>query len=133
MAKDKNIIVFVDGIGRTIYGEEVSKTDESLTVKNPAIINVVPNQQTGQLQVQVLPYFFNEFLAKKEESETQWSFPVKSITQGVDVDLDEKLIEQYDKMFNPSLIVTPGEPTIAAPGEALKAAGAAKVVKLFDE
>lgn len=133
MAKDKKIIVFVDGIGRTIYGEEVSNTKEGLTVKNPAIINVVPNQQTGQLQVQVLPFFFNEFLEKKEQSETQWRFPGDSVTIGVDVDLDSKLVEQYEKMFNPSLIVTPGEPTIATPGEAQKGAGAAKVVKLFDE
>lgn len=134
MSEDKkNIIVFTDGIGRTIYGECVKETDTSIHVKNPAIINVVPNQTTGQLQVQVLPYFFNEFLKNQEASETTWAFPSNTITLGVNVDLDEKLITQYEKMFNPSTIITPGEPTIAAPGEALKGAGAAKVVKLFDE
>lgn len=125
MAEDKKIIVLVDGIGRTIYGEYVETTESTLKVKNPAIINVVPNQQNGQLQVQVLPYFFNEFLNKKEQGSTEWSFPLNNIVQGEDVDIDEKLVSQYEKMFNPSLIVTPGEAT--------QAAGAAKVVKLFDE
>lgn len=131
MAKDKNITVFVDSIGRTIYGEEVeSKQDDVVKVKNPAIINVVPNQQTGQLQVQVLPYFFNEFLEAKEKGDTTWAFPKANITFGEDVELDSKLIEQYEKMFNPSAIITPGEPTIATPAEA---ATKAKVVKLFED
>jgi len=133
MADKKEIIVFVDGIGRTIYGEQVSSDKDAVKVKNPAIINVVPNQQTGQLQVQVLPFFFNEFLKEKDKGDTVWSFNKVSITFGEDVNLDDKLIEQYEKMFNPSLIITPSEPTIAEPGEALQAAAKAKVVKLFDE
>jgi len=133
MADKKEIIVFVDGIGRTIYGEQVSSNKEVVKVKNPAIINVVPNQQTGQLQVQVLPFFFNEFLKEKDKDDTVWSFNKGNIAFGDDVNLDDKLVEQYEKMFNPSAIITPDQPTIATPAEAAQSAGQAKVVKLFDE
>ena len=54
---DTTLTVFVDSVGRTIIGDEVSRNKTSLVVKSPAIIHVVPNPQTGQITVQLLPYF----------------------------------------------------------------------------
>lgn len=127
MENKKNLIVFVDNVGRNIYGELVSREEKFFAVKNPAIINIVPNPSSGQLQVQVLPYFFGEFLKNKEEPKTVWRFSTKSVVEAVQLDLDEKLISQYERMFSNSKIITPDKQVTPA------AAGtAAKVVKLFE-
>ena len=61
------LVVFLDTIGRTVLGERVDEktTDIVLTIKNPAVVQVMPNQQTGQLALQILPLFFKEFLAEE--------------------------------------------------------------------
>lgn len=127
MSMNKKLIVFVDNVGRNIYGELVDSQEKWIWVKNPAIINIVPNPSSGQLQVQVLPYFFGEFLKNKEEPKTVWKFSAKTIVEATDIDLDEKLVNQYERMFSNSKIITPEKQiTPAAQGTA------AKVVKLFE-
>ena len=127
MENKNKLIVFVDNVGRNIYGELVTREEKYFWVKNPAIINIVPNANTGQLQVQVLPYFFGEFLKNKEEPKTVWKFSAKSVVEATELDLDEKLVSQYEKMFSNSKIITPDrQVTPAAAGTA------AKVVKLFE-
>jgi len=123
----KELIVFVDNVGRNIYGELYSREEKFISVKNPAIINIVPNPSSGQLQVQVLPYFFGEFLKNKEEPVTVWKFNIKNIVEAVQLDLDEKLVSQYEKMFSNSKIITPEKQVVPA-----AASNAAKVVKLFE-
>ena len=58
---DKNLTVFVDTVGRTIMGEVVKDSKTTIELKNPAILHVQPNAQTGQIQVQLIPFFFKEF------------------------------------------------------------------------
>ena len=125
MENKKDLIVFVDNVGRNIYGELVSQEEKYLWVKNPAIINIVPNASNGQLQVQVLPYFFGEFLKNKEEPKTVWKFSAKSVVVATELDLDEKLLSQYERMFSNAKIIT-NEKQITPAG------AAAKVVKLFE-
>lgn len=125
MENKKNLIVFVDNVGRNIYGELVSQEEKYFWVKNPAIINIVPNASNGQLQVQVLPYFFGEFLKNKEEPKTVWKFSAKSVVVATELDLDEKLLSQYERMFSNAKIIT-NEKQITPAG------AAAKVVKLFE-
>lgn len=125
--ENKKIIVFVDNVGRNIYGEEVSRQEKWVYVKNPAIINIVPNPTSGQLQVQVLPYFFSEFLKEKDEPKTVWMFSTKNIVEATEIDLDEKLVNQYFKMFSKTTIITPDRTVQPA-----AASNAAKVVKLFE-
>ena len=131
---DKNLTVFVDSVGRTILGEEVNSNDTSVVVKNPAIIHVVPNQQTGQISVQLLPFFFKEFSKSDTsgESTATWSFNKNNITLSDGIELDDKLVAQYSNMYSP--IVTP-EPTVITPGSdaATSNSGDTKVVKLFDD
>jgi len=121
---ENKIVVFFDQVGRTILGERVeSETNDSvLTIKNPAVVHIMPNQQTGQLQLQILPLFFKEFLADKD-SGTIWKYNRKNITEAVDVTFDFKLEAQYKQIF--SNIILPSAPQ--------QSQGAPEVVKLFDE
>jgi hypothetical protein len=112
------LITFIDSIGRAILAEESKSTDKVLTVKNPVMINV-NQQQNGQLQVQLIPLFFGEFVDQATRSEgTLWSYQKSSIATG-EVNIDSRLQEQYTRIFT----VTPSAPE--ASGES--------VIKLFDE
>lgn len=112
-------ITFIDSIGRTILGEEVNRTDTTLVVKNPAMINV--NQaQNGQLQVQLIPLFFAEFVdASTRADGTLWTYNTNMVTIG-EVALDSRLTEQYTRVFGQSFV-----------GQ--EASTDDSVVKLFDE
>jgi hypothetical protein len=123
-----NITSFVDHIGRVIIGEVVSDTKDTIKVKNPAIIHIGQNPQTGQLQVQTIPYFFREFVdPAKHKDGTVWNFGKDKIVTG-DVTLDERLIEQYEKLFTgaPMQAVPQPRATGSAPNKA-------EVIKLFDD
>ena len=62
MSDELNLTVFVDSVGRTVLGEVLEQNKHTMTVKNPAIVHVQPNAQTGQISVQLIPFFFKEFL-----------------------------------------------------------------------
>ena len=113
-------ITFIDSIGRTILAQEVNRTDTTLVVKNPAMINVA-QAQNGQLQVQLIPLFFAEFIdAATREDGTLWNYNLNSVTLG-EVTIDSRLLEQHSRVF----AGTPAAPTDSSGGES--------VVKLFDE
>lgn len=126
---DKNLSVFIDNIGRTILGETVSDTKTTLEIKNPAIVHVQPNQQTGQISVQLVPVFFKEFQAG-DKNDSTWVWLKSNLVVAKDVNLDDRLKQQYTNMF--SAIVAPPQPQLAGAG-----AGAdgdtPPVVKLFDD
>lgn len=113
-----NHVLFLDSIGRTILGELVSATDNSLKVKNPAMI-VVQQTQTQQLQVQLIPLFFQEFVDSTTRADgSTFEYLTANITK-IDLKLDEKIVAHYDRVFNPSPIITPN--------------GNAPVIKLFED
>ena len=110
-------ITFIDSIGRTILAEEINRTDTTLSVKNPAMINVV-QAQNGQLQVQLIPLFFAEFVdATTRADGTSWEYNLNTLILG-QVSIDTRLLEQYTKVFG----VVPQQE-----------ASSESVVKLFDE
>tara|TARA_R100001460_G_scaffold98158_1_gene140894 strand:+ start:354 stop:716 length:363 start_codon:yes stop_codon:yes gene_type:complete len=115
---DNKIQTIVDHIGRTVLGVVKKDTKDSITLFNPVIIHVQPDQQTGQLQVQSFPYIFMEFLKDKEQN--NWTFDKSAIAVS-DVELDERIIEQYENINNP-------KPPVLAEGSA-----DGEVVKLFDD
>jgi hypothetical protein len=117
MKKETKLITFLDSVGRTVLGEiENEKTTETvLAVKNPAVVAVSPQPQGG-LQLQILPLFFKEFLADKNEP-TIWLYQKKSLTMCEDVLFDFKLNAQYQQLFAP-IAAQPQSPD---------------VVKLFDD
>ena len=123
MNNETKLIVFFDSVGRTVLGEKIDNesTDDVLAIKNPAVVHIMPNQQTGQLSLQILPLFFKEFLADKNEP-TVWFYNKKNITLSKDITFDFKLTAQYQQLFTASGPVSQTPPTQQT-----------EVVKLFDE
>lgn len=113
-----NRIPFIDQIGRTVLGELVEQTDTQLVVRNPAMINV--NQlQNGQLQVQIFPLYFTEFIAESERTKgTVWRFNLSQVSIADALQVDTRISEQYDRVFGAKAAPTTAEPS---------------VIKLFDD
>lgn len=130
MEKEK-LITFLDNIGRTIFGLYVKETDEHLVIKNAAVLHAIPNPQTGQISLQILPLLFKEFLADKSE-DTIWNFPKSNITRVNDVVFDFKLDSQYRQIFSPITLPPQSSPTIVQTGQN-PAATNAPVIELFDK
>lgn len=115
-----NIIVFVNHVGQTVIAEQVSDNANSLAVKNPAVLHVTPNQ-AGQLQVQLIPLFFKEFIEEATRNEgSVFTFSKNSIVTS-SVKLEPKIGEQYVRIFAPAKPVNEGKGKDAP------------VIKLFDE
>jgi hypothetical protein len=123
IAKD-SLVLFLDNVGRTVLGELVKESKTVVQVKNPSVLHVQPNQETGQIQVQLIPVFFKEFASPS--SEGTWQYLKSNITRSENVDLDERLVTQYNNMY--SVIQAPGSPELVG-----AAAGETPVVKLFDD
>ena len=123
METKNKLVVFFDSVGRTVLGEQVQdKTnDKILTVKNPAVVHITPNPQTGQLTLQILPLFFKEFLADKNAS-TFWEYKRDLITEAQDLVFDFKLQAQYQQLFASAPAPAPSQPQ-----------GQPEVIKLFDD
>lgn len=119
-----NMIVFFDTVGRTIVGEKINETETQIEVKNPVIVHIVPNQQTGQIALQLFPAFFKEFQGDKSE-DTVWHYWKSQITLSNKIALDFRLHSQYENMF--SNVVTPD--SITPPSNKQDD----NVIKLFDE
>ena len=101
METKTNLVVFFDTVGRTVIGEKIQdeSNDKILAIKNPAVVHISPNQQTGQLTLQILPVFFKEFLADKTAS-TVWNYKTDLITECKDITFDFKLQAQYEQLFS---------------------------------
>ena len=119
--EDTNLVTFFDALGRTIIGEKTGEDDNHLTVKNPVVVNMVPQQlkdpNTGQvierMALQLLPLFFREFLADKSAG-VEYNFNKPNITMTTnDVVFDFKLNVQYTNIFaEQPEVVQPTQPGI---------------------
>lgn len=105
------IKTIVDHIGRTVIGEEVSQDDKTITLNNPVIIHVQPNPQNGQLQVQSFPYIFMEFLTTESRDKNHWTFNKSHIVLS-EVELDSKIIAQYNNINTPQPQAPQGSPEV---------------------
>jgi hypothetical protein len=126
MSNNKKIVAFFDSVSRTIIGQEVESNDKTLTVKDPAVLHLQPNPQTGQLSLQILPLFFKEFLADKAD-DVIVSFTKDSIALVKDPVLDFKIIAQYEQIMS---LASQPQPEQPVPGQA---PADQDVVKLFDD
>lgn len=110
--------LFIDHVGFTIVGEKVKSNDNFIEVKNPAVLQSAPNQQ-GQLQVQLMPVLFREFLDSSVRNDgVVFSYPKNRIVAS-DAKLDERLKTQYEQMFSAIPVQQQGSDN--------------EVIKLFDE
>tara|TARA_R110002050_G_C8737701_1_gene497800 strand:- start:9 stop:386 length:378 start_codon:yes stop_codon:yes gene_type:complete len=117
---DKKFKTIVDHIGRTVIGTVKKEDTKTITLFNPVIIHVQPDPQSGQLQVQSFPYIFMEFLKDKEKN--SWTFTKTAICTS-DVQLDDRIITQYENINNPQ------PPIQSSPGSDQEP----EVIKLFDD
>ena len=122
-----NLTTILDAVGRTLLGEVVADqtTDSILALKNPVVLNVVPQDQSGRMSVQLLPIFFREFLPDKTDDVT-FFYKKNAITETSIDAIDFRLQEQYSQMFNKSNIFVP-------PADAPASGGNGGIVNLFDE
>ena len=123
---NKNLTTFLDAAQRTIIGELIGETSETITVQNPVVVNIVPQfgpngQPSGGMALQLLPVYFREFQGVKKN-------PVRFIYQKTQITqiyfeggFDFRLYGQYDHIFN-------GQEPVAA-----TKTDAAPVLKLFDD
>ena len=120
---EKTYITFIDSAGRNIFGESLADTDTNVEVGNPVMI-LVQQQENGQMAVQLYPLFFAEFIQPGADDKRNSSFTYSkaSIAIGNDFGIDPRIIEQYERIVNPTLVPT-GQSGEADP----------EVIKLFDE
>ncbi len=121
---DTQIKTIIDHIGRTVVGILKKEDTKTITLTNPVIIHVQPEPQTGQLQVQSFPYIFMEFL--KDKDKNNWTFN-KSVICTSDVELDERITQQYENINNPN------PPALSPDALAQAAQEEPEVIQLFDD
>jgi hypothetical protein len=113
-----NTLILLDQIGRTVIGNKSVETETEVIVENPALLLINANQQTNQLQLQILPLFFKEFQADKSTS-TFWAYKKDNITLAHNFELSPQLVAQYNQLFGGAVNQQQNE--------------SPKVVKLFEE
>jgi len=125
---DKKYITFIDSVGRAIFGVNTSETDDTITVQNPVMITV-QQQEQGQMAVQLFPLFFQEFVVPDEDGKRYNHFDFKKASMAVasDLNIEPRIIEQYERIVNPQL--TPNTPDNGA----ANAGGDKEVINLFDD
>lgn len=139
--KKENIVTFLDAAGRTVIGEKVESEDQNkIKIRNPVVVNIVPQfdqvtgQPSGQMALQLLPLFFKEFIAQKDDP-VYFDYHENQITKiSFTSGFDFRLLAQYENIFNPSNIIIPknaGQVESIAP-QAPKKSGA-PIINLFEE
>jgi len=104
-----DIQVIIDHIGRVVVGQVFDKTETQLTLCNPIILHVQPNQ--SQLQVQSFPYIFMELLTPESKTQNNWTFNRASIVES-SVELNNDIIKQYHNFNTPSSTPVQTEPEV---------------------
>ena len=131
MSDTKDLTTFIDSLGRVVVAELHSSTKTTLKVRNPAIINVQPNPQTGQISVQLIPFFFKEFQRDKD-AEVTWDFLKANVVVANNLELDDRMRQQYDNMYSPIAAPSPAIATPTPPAAAGESPNT-PVIKLFDD
>ena len=108
-----NLIAFLDAAQRTIIGELELETNETLTIKNPVVVNIVPQHDqatgrpTGGMALQLLPAFFKEFQGDKN-SPVIYEYQKTQITKiSFAGGFDFKLYGQYAHIFTQEIAAQP--------------------------
>ena len=120
-----NLVAIVDSVGRVILGRENAdkSSDSAVVLKNPAVVNIQVNQESGQISVQLIPYIFREFVRQDlREEGVSWTFQRSAITVSDDLELEPTIVDQYARIFEGA------EPAPVASEE-----GSSEPVELFDE
>jgi len=99
MSTENKLTLFLDSIGRTLMGEIIETTDQTVRVKNPIVIDVVHEQASGKVTLQMLPLFFREFLHNSSDP-LVWSFTKSRLTFCENGSVNNSLAAQYTQIFS---------------------------------
>jgi len=123
---NQKITVFLDYVGRTVFGETLDSEDVNvLNIKNPVILHVPPSDASGRMAVQLFPLFFREFLADKSD-DVVFSYQKDKIIMSNIESIDFRLLAQYGQLFNKNNSIVTGE-------QQGLPQSSDSVIKLFDE
>ena len=96
------LVAIVDSVGRVILGRHDTQgsTKTTTAIKNPAVVNIQVDQQSGQISVQLIPFIFREFVKADLRSKgVTWSFNSTNIVTSSDLVLEDNIVDQYEKIF----------------------------------
>jgi hypothetical protein len=97
-----NLTAIVDSVGRVVLGrhDQENSTKAVLKLKNPAVVNIQVDQQSGQISVQLIPYIFKEFVKSDlRDVGITWSFQRSAVVVSDDLVLEDNIVSQYEKIF----------------------------------
>lgn len=124
-----NIVTFLDSVGRTLFAEKADDSrnnDDFLIVKNPVVVHINQDANSGQMSLSLIPCFFREFLADKSQ-DTVWAFNKNTITMMDSTTFDEKLYKNYSSLNSLNTdMSTSMEPKVSVPDNK-------GIIKLFDD
>lgn len=130
-----DLVTFLDSAQRTIIGERVDEGSQFLTIKNPVVVNIVPQyneangQPTGQMSLQLLPVYFKEFQGEKKNPAI-FKYTQTSITPiEFEGGFDFRLYAQYSSIFANNN----KQESIAANSSTPTPAAVTPTLKLFEE
>lgn len=107
-----NLVSFLDSAQRTIIGENLAETDSSLKIKNPVVVNIVPQsgadgRPNGQMALQLLPVYFREFQGEKKNPTIFTYAKSQIVSIEFEGGFDFRLYAQYEHIFNAATADTP--------------------------
>ena len=133
MSKDNKITAFIDHVGRAVVGRLVKETKDVLEVDNPAVVNINVQQENNQIAVQLLPYFFREFISPDtEDGKTTWTFQKNNTVTSSNLELNDNLVSQYKGIFEAPVGELQAGPPVVPPTSEEDVAEP-EVIKLFDD
>jgi hypothetical protein len=97
--EEKNMVIFLDNVSRTIGGRLVSEDETTITLGNPVVINAIPNQQ-GQMSLHLIPVFFREMLDDINQV-CEFTYNKENITKSNITSLNNEIERQYEILFQP--------------------------------
>ena len=101
---DKKYVTIIDTTGRNILGVLSSETTTELTIANPVMVLVQP--QNGQFQVQLIPLFLAEFIKNDPDTNRNFNFTFNkaNIAVGIGFSVDDKIIEATNTTAKPAAV-----------------------------
>jgi hypothetical protein len=111
--KNRQVVVFLDSVNRTIIAEKVGYGVATSRMRNPAIMSVSFDPK-GKMQLQLIPVFFRElFKDKNYEAEFLYNDPQITMSNIVtpfyvnekgevisESGVENGIIQQYVKLFS---------------------------------
>lgn len=100
----QNLTLIFDNAG-VIYIGDISETkqdSEYLLIRNPAQILYNINEQTKDVEINIIPVCFPEILSQEsKEKGTRWVYQRKNarFISAFDVSIDERVVNYYNGIF----------------------------------